>query len=585
MKSHSPSWQMMALVAFFYSCGHNTQPPSEVLITEFGFPALSVTGTISGAVIQAIVPFGANATVLVATFAVSDGATVWVNGITQTSGVTANDFTDPVTYSVQAADGTTQSYTVTVGRSGGFVSETLSSKLTPAPYAIDVSPAGEFGLNGKTWYVDCARGGDSNAGDSESQAFWSIQKGIDSSGPGDKIYVMNGTYRFSKDAYGSSQFLSHSGTAAHWILLAAYPGHRPKLEFADYQALYIGASDYIIVSGFTIQGPANTITETEALAHADTTDDPRYLSCGITVAGDWRYEENTTHSLHVIIANNVVYDCSGAGITAAWADYITIRSNVVAKCCFWNPFNQSGIDFFAFYDSNAADTGIHNRISENLCYGNNCLIPFIADTNTPKRITDGNGLTVDCLNLYGYTGSTIIENNICFDNGAEGINITRSDHLVIRNNTLYCNLYRPDFQAGDLSFWNSHDDGEPTVRDITVANNVVFSRNSITKSNVHACFIGTTDDVSGFEFADNLFYGVGSSPGWGLMPGQAGFPETGDILDADPEFETASVDPAVADFSLLAGSPALDKCADGPAIDFLGHTRSAGSIDMGALER
>jgi hypothetical protein len=42
------------------------------------------------------------------------GAAVSVGGVIQTSGVTSNDFTNPVTYRVTAADGSWQDYTVTV---------------------------------------------------------------------------------------------------------------------------------------------------------------------------------------------------------------------------------------------------------------------------------------------------------------------------------------------------------------------------------------------------------------------------------------------------------------------------------------
>ncbi|HRS66675.1 MAG TPA: hypothetical protein P5519_12405, partial [Spirochaetia bacterium] len=59
-------------------------------------------------------PAGTNVTSLVATFTVSDKATVTVNGVTQTSGVTANDFSTPKTYTVTAEDGSTATYTVEV---------------------------------------------------------------------------------------------------------------------------------------------------------------------------------------------------------------------------------------------------------------------------------------------------------------------------------------------------------------------------------------------------------------------------------------------------------------------------------------
>jgi hypothetical protein len=134
-----------------------------------------------------------------------------------------------------------------------FVSETLTTKLIPAPYVIDTSPTGEFGLNGMTWYVNGDYGNDASLGTSEATAFKTIQNGIESSGPGDKIYVMDGTYRFEEDSpTQSNSFYAHSGNAAHWILLAACPGHHPKLEFSWYDCISIQGSSYIIVSGFTI---------------------------------------------------------------------------------------------------------------------------------------------------------------------------------------------------------------------------------------------------------------------------------------------------------------------------------------------
>ncbi|MGC9330793.1 MAG: T9SS type A sorting domain-containing protein, partial [Bacteroidales bacterium] len=61
------------------------------------------------------VAYGTDLTGLVADFTLSDGATAEVGGVLQESGVTANDFTSPVTYTVIAEDGTTtQDWVVTV---------------------------------------------------------------------------------------------------------------------------------------------------------------------------------------------------------------------------------------------------------------------------------------------------------------------------------------------------------------------------------------------------------------------------------------------------------------------------------------
>ena len=93
---------------------------SEKEITAFSFMAADntelssdVTGIISGTDIDLTVPYGTDVTALVASFATT-GASVTVDGTEQTSGTTANDFSNPLTYRVTAADNTWQDYTVTV---------------------------------------------------------------------------------------------------------------------------------------------------------------------------------------------------------------------------------------------------------------------------------------------------------------------------------------------------------------------------------------------------------------------------------------------------------------------------------------
>jgi hypothetical protein len=94
--------------------------PTAKEITAFGFLATNnehlnadVTATIAGTAIAATVPFGTDVTALIATFSTT-GASVTVGATAQVSGMTANDFTAPVAYTVTAADDTTDVYTVTV---------------------------------------------------------------------------------------------------------------------------------------------------------------------------------------------------------------------------------------------------------------------------------------------------------------------------------------------------------------------------------------------------------------------------------------------------------------------------------------
>ncbi len=78
-----------------------------------GLP-LQVTGAIAGTSIIAKVPAGTDRGSLVASFSTT-GATITVAGAPQTSGLTPNDFTSPLTYLVTASDGSTKQYTVSVG--------------------------------------------------------------------------------------------------------------------------------------------------------------------------------------------------------------------------------------------------------------------------------------------------------------------------------------------------------------------------------------------------------------------------------------------------------------------------------------
>ena len=92
-----------------------TLASSSKAITAFSIISpVTATGTITGTAIAVTVPFGTSVTAMVATFTTT-GVSVSVSATgVQQSGTTANNFTNPVTYTVTATDGSTQNYTVTV---------------------------------------------------------------------------------------------------------------------------------------------------------------------------------------------------------------------------------------------------------------------------------------------------------------------------------------------------------------------------------------------------------------------------------------------------------------------------------------
>jgi inhibitor of cysteine peptidase len=91
----------------------NVAPSSEKAFETFSLGAF--TGTINEAAktIAVIVPLGTNVTALIATFTIT-GESVSIGSTVQTNGQTPNDFTNPVVYTVKAADASTVPYTVTV---------------------------------------------------------------------------------------------------------------------------------------------------------------------------------------------------------------------------------------------------------------------------------------------------------------------------------------------------------------------------------------------------------------------------------------------------------------------------------------
>lgn len=82
--------------------------------------------TLSGTQLAATLPAGVKPTALKASFTAPPAATVTVAGVKQESGVTANDFTNPLTYRVTAEDGSTADYVVTITVTKSTARELLS---------------------------------------------------------------------------------------------------------------------------------------------------------------------------------------------------------------------------------------------------------------------------------------------------------------------------------------------------------------------------------------------------------------------------------------------------------------------------
>ncbi|MBN2041858.1 MAG: DUF4465 domain-containing protein [Spirochaetes bacterium] len=113
-----------------------TEPGKEII--SFVFEAArnealdtDAAGAISGTRIRVAVPLDTDTSSLIATFK-TNGESVTIDGVVQESGVTANDFTSDLEYTVTKIDGTTGVYTVTVFEGSIITFEELS--LEPDSY-------------------------------------------------------------------------------------------------------------------------------------------------------------------------------------------------------------------------------------------------------------------------------------------------------------------------------------------------------------------------------------------------------------------------------------------------------------------
>jgi hypothetical protein len=357
--------------------------------------------------------------------------------------------------------------------------------------------------------------------------------GMATAQPGDTVFVRAGTYT-ETGVEALVMIRNKYGTADQWITLAGYPGERPILNASAWnpkqelwRVLGVQHSSYIEVRGFEIIGTAQ-------LDHQP--------AVGVELL----------EAHHVRIADNWIHDVGGAGFAALYSNHFDVFTNVVWSTSYWNPYQTSGISSFQAKNLGGPDEsdGYSIRIRNNVVHS----VENVTRPPWGGGVTDGNCIIVDEHRTFAYAGSTLVDNNLCFNNGGRGINVLRGDKVTIINNTLYHNLNSPAMNK----------DGELSVvfsGDITLRNNLVVARSDRLESVV-------IDSTSVF---DRNLYGRAEA-----------------TKRSDTDISTDApilLDPEKQDFRLAGGSAAIDSgsATNAPPIDLTGRRRT-GTPDIGALE-
>ena len=467
------------------------------------------------------------------------------------------------------------------------------------------------------YYVSNSLGSDTNSG-SLSSPFKTINKGVSMVNAGGTVYVMDGIYQ--NENYGAVDIstntnmnnphvvnINKSGAEGSYITLRNYPGDSPKIEFDGQGGILIANNmNYIIIEGFEVEGPSASITYDQAIADRnykiqlseDDDESTNYNNTYFNGKGIWG--GYGAHN-NVIIKNNNVYNTPGSAIRFNDSDYITIENNRIYNSTWWTSSASSAIVFaetIASEDDNTSD--IKMIIRGNTVFNNWNRIPFYAiqlpdNANPPSsdygtaeynNILDGQGIYVTRSDPE-YNGTFLFENNLCVNNGKNGINFDHSESssAIYQNNTLYYNGVHEIIQDISVSEGNPAHNGQNVagikannVLNATVVNNIIVTRNSQWSAL-------QLNDVYGTRIALNNII-VNGTYAWPAT-------EENNLINIDPLFISAPetvdgpIDMSGTDFSLTSESPAIDAGNTGysPINDIEGNLRpSSSAISSSSFE-
>ncbi|NQX03084.1 Ig-like domain repeat protein, partial [bacterium] len=243
-----------------------------------------------------------------------------------------------------------------------------------------------------------------------------------------------------------------------------------------------------------------------------------------------------------------------AGSNGGSADRQTFENNIIRYNAWWMKYAGSGISFGFARD---AETGANYRrlIRNNIVYGNECMVPWRRSTSNPY--SDGNGIIMDS-DPAGYTGKTLILNNLVYNNGGSGIHVLKVSNVDIIHNTVYHNSASSSQAYGQIFTQSFSSTAGQWVKNVNVTNNIMVAQKrdgSTTNSylfNEAATSVASSDPTTIFH-KRNVYVGGDNTPS---LSGANLSDNTDRGRSYDPAliFVSPSIDPAAADFRLRSAA-------------------------------
>ena len=384
-------------------------------------------------------------------------------------------------------------------------------------------------------------------------------------GAGDKITVMDGTY-------GEQVVVNRGGDATgDFSVVAQNPlGAKIRAPSNVYSAVNIIKS-YVTFDGFDVN--------TAGTGH------------GIEATFiDGNSANDGPH--HITVKNCVSHDNAGGGIEFAYGDFYLIDNNICYGNCATNQYQGSGI---SIYEPRAVAgvAGTRITISRNTCYLNQAY-----NLVGGGQHSDANGIIIDDFRHTqqgghpAYAYNTLVENNVCYLNGAKGIHVFFSDLVTVRNNS----CWRNNLDNLNPATWRGEIDNLQSSSN-TFVNNIAYcdpTANSYNTAYSDACFGGYVN--TNVNWYSNLsFNGTVGQASLNLTGSGTPFTSTlvatapyNNVLGVNPLFVSAGVGVTTPDLHLQSTSPARNTGISTYGVssfDRDGKTRvSGGAIDFGAYE-
>jgi PKD repeat protein len=378
--------------------------------------------------------------------------------------------------------------------------------------ALEAAHAAGSGL-----YVDRTMSTCADGGSGTTQApFCTIAAAVSKLQAGDTVYVGNGTYAETVKP-------TVSGTAAMPVTVTAWPGRHPSVGAGVANGVLVSSRSYVTISDLLVSGTTGAGISVSGGDHIALIDNEvtrsgqpvqGKVAQGIRLSGTTAglVQGNTTHhnSDHGILltggttgttvsGNISSFNAEGYQRNANGIDVISPGNTLIGNVTHDN--EDSGINFYT--------GGNNNLAADNVTYNNGDH--GIDDFNVTGGRLIGNTVFHNCtsgINVEGTSGDYVVENNVAVDNA-----------VYPAYNGIACSR-----RAGNIGIWDS----APATT--TVDHNLVY----LSKPGTMYVFKTSYTSLA-------------------AMSAATGQEKHG--VQGDPRF----ADAAVADFTPLAGSPAIDR--------------------------